>query len=91
MWAIDEVFIPIQGQRQFLWRAVGQDRVNVDILVQRRHNQSAAKLFFHCLFKEQGAENRWLFTDKLRSYPAVYRTVMPVVIPDDRQYGNNRS
>ena len=33
-WHLDEVFVTIQGQRQYLWRAVDQDGDVIDILVQ---------------------------------------------------------
>jgi putative transposase len=42
-WHIDEVFVTIQGQRQYLWRAVDQDGDCIDILVQRRRNQRAGE------------------------------------------------
>ncbi len=32
VWHIDEVFVTIQGQRQFLWRAVDQDGDVINIL-----------------------------------------------------------
>src|ERR1700722_6718319 len=35
-WHMDEVFIRIQGVQHYLWRAVDQDGVVLDILVQRR-------------------------------------------------------
>ncbi len=60
----------IQGQRQYLWRAVDQDGDTLDILVQRRRNQREAERFFRRLLKGQGGEPRWLVTDKLRSYDA---------------------
>ena len=69
-WYLDEVFITIQGQRQYLWRAVDQDGDCLDILVQRRRHQRAAERFFRRLLKGQGSEPRWLVTDKLRSYDA---------------------
>ena len=50
-WHIDEVFVTIQGQRQYLWRAVDQDGNVIDILVQRRRNQQAAECFFRRLLK----------------------------------------
>ncbi len=34
-WHIDEVFVTIRGQRQYLWRVVDQDGDTIDILVQR--------------------------------------------------------
>ena len=90
-WHIDEVFVTIQGQRQYLWRAVDQDGDVIDILVQRRRNQPAAERFFRRLLKGQGGEPRWLVTDKLRSYDAAHRTVMPTVKHINQVYANNRA
>jgi putative transposase len=89
-WHIDEVFVTIQGQRQYLWRAVDQDGDVIDILVQRRRNQRAAERFFGRLLKGQGSEPRWLVTDKLRSYDAAHRTIMPAVNHINHVYANNR-
>lgn len=90
-WHIDEVFVTIQGQRQYLWRAVDQDGDLIDILVQRRRNQRAAERFFRRLLKAQGYEPRWLVTDKLRSYDAAHRTIMPTVNHLNHVYANNRA
>ncbi len=90
-WHIDEVFVTIQGQRQYLWRAVDQDGDCIDILVQRRRNQRAAERFFRRLLKGQGGEPRWLGTDKLRSYDAAHRTIMPSVNHINHVYANNRA
>jgi len=89
-WHIDEVFVTIQGERHYLWRAVDQDGDTIDILVQRRRNQRAAERFFRLLLKGQGREPRWLITDKLRSYDAAHRTVMPTVKHINDVYANNR-
>src|SRR5262245_33110375 len=48
-WHLDEVFIRINGQQQFLWRAVDQDGDVIDILVQPRRDQRAAVRFFRTL------------------------------------------
>ena len=42
-WHLDEVFIKMQGKRQYLWRAVDQDGDVLDILVQPRRDRKAAK------------------------------------------------
>ena len=42
-WHLDEVFITINGETDYLWRAVDQDANVLDILVQRRRNQAAAR------------------------------------------------
>jgi len=72
-----------------LWRAVDQDGDVLDILVQYRRNASAARRFFRKLLKGQGREPRRLLTDKLGSYAAARRSVMPSVIHDTRRYANN--
>ena len=90
-WYLDELFVTIQGQRKYLWRAVDQDGDVLDILVQSRRDRRAAARFFCKLLKGQGREPRRLITDKLRSYAAARRTVMPSVIHSTRQYENNRA
>ena len=90
-WHIDEVFVLIQGERHYLWRAVDQDGDVIDILVQRRRNQKAAERFFRRLLKGQGREPRWLVTDKLRSYDAAHRPIMPTVPHSNDVYANNRA
>lgn len=44
-WHLDEVFILINGQQQYLWRAVDQDGDVIDILVQPHRDQRAAERF----------------------------------------------
>ena len=90
-WHLDELFVRIQGRQQFLWRAVDEDGDVLDILVQSRRNRQAAKRFFRKLLNRQGREPRRLITDKLRSYSAAHRTVMPSVLHSTRQYANNRA
>ncbi len=62
-WYLDEVFVKIQGQRQYLWRAVDQDGDVIDILVQPRRNRRAAERFFRKLLKGQ----EWNPTGLLRT------------------------
>ncbi len=90
-WHLDELFVTIQGQRQYLWRAVDQDGDVIDALVQSRRNRHAARRFFRKLLKGQGSEPRRLVTDKLRSYGAAKRSTMPSVVHDTSQYANNRA
>ena len=75
-WHLDELFVTIQGQRQYLWRAV---------------DQGAAERFFRKLLKGQEREPRRLITDKLRTYEAARRSVMPSVVHDTERYANNRA
>ncbi len=90
-WYLDELFVTIQGRQQYLWRAVDQDGDVIDILVQSRRDRRAAARFFRKLLKGQGREPRRLITDKLRSYSAAHRTVIPSVVHSTRQYENNRA
>ncbi len=90
-WYLDEVFATIQGQRRYLWRAVDQDADLLDILVQSRRDRRAAIRFFRKVLKGQGRLPHRVITDKLRSYSAAHRTVMPSVPHSTRQYENNRA
>lgn len=90
-WYLDEVFIKIQGELHYLWRAVDQDGDTIDILVQKRRNKQAAKRFFRKLLKGQCASPRRMITDKLKSYSAAHREVMPSVTHSTEQYENNRA
>ena len=90
-WYLDEVFVKIQGRRRYLWRAIDQDGDVIDIFVQSRRDRRAATRFFRKLLKAQGRAPRRLVTDKLRSYAAAHRTVMPSVVHSTQQYENNRA
>jgi len=91
IWHLDELFVNIQGKRHYLWRAVDQDGDVIDILVQKHRNARAAKRFFRKLMKGQGTAPWRLVTDKLKSYSAAHRQVMPSVVHDTRQYAINRA
>ena len=88
-WHLDEVFVTIQGRRQYLWRAVDEDGDVLDILVQSHRVRRAAVRFFRTLLKAQGRVPRRLITDQLRSYAAAARIVMPSVVHVTDQYANN--
>ena len=90
-WHLDELFVAINGRQRYLWRAVDEDGDVLDILVQSRRNRRAAVRFFRKLLKKQGGLPRRLVTDKLRSYSAARRTVMPSVVHRTGRYANNRA
>jgi putative transposase len=90
-WHLDEVFITINGRRQYLWRAVDQDGNVLDILVQSRRNTKAAKRFLAKLMKKQQRVPRVLVTDKLRSYAAAHRDLMSSTEHRQSKYLNNRA
>ncbi|MFJ1673106.1 IS6 family transposase [Streptomyces bottropensis] len=87
-------FIKINGEPKCLWRAVDQDGNVLDILVQNLQNlrdKAAARRFFRRLMKKTGAALRVIVTDKLRSYGAAHREVMPSVEHRQSKYLNNRA
>lgn len=90
-WHLDEVFITINGRRHYLWRAVDSDGNVLDILVQTRRNAKAAKKFFRRLLKGLAYVPRVIVTDKLRSYRAAHRQVMPSAEHRQSRYLNNRA
>jgi putative transposase len=88
---MDEVFIRIQGVQHYLRRAVDQDGVVPDILVQVRRDGTAAKRFFKRLLKGLQYVPRVIVTDKLRSYGVAQRQLLPGVEHRQSRYLNNRA
>jgi putative transposase len=86
-WHLDEVFIKINGVQRYLWRAVDADGT---VLVQNRRDKAAARRFFRKLMKTTASVPRVVVTDKLRSYGAAHREVMPSVEHRRSRYLNNR-
>src|SRR5215207_9772323 len=90
-WHLDEMVLTIKGERHYLWRAVDQEGNVLDILVQRRRNKQAAKKFFRKLLKGLSYVPRVLVTDKLKSYGAAKREILPGVEHRQPRYLNNRA
>jgi putative transposase len=88
---LDEVFLKINGVQHYLWRAVDQHGAVIDILVQPKRDRFAAIRFFRKLLRTTGRPPRVIITDKLRSYGAAKRRVMPKVIHRQSRYLNNRA
>ncbi|MES0865062.1 DDE-type integrase/transposase/recombinase, partial [Ruegeria sp. SCPT10] len=64
---LDEVVIPLNGRKCWLWRVVDANGDTLDILVQPRRRAKAARRFLKRLIAQFG-EPRVVITDKLRSY-----------------------
>jgi putative transposase len=90
-WHLDEVYLKINGKTQYLWRAVDQDGNVLDILVQSRRNKQTAKRFFRKLLKELHSVPRAMITDKLKSYGAAKRKILPGVEHRQHKGLNNRA
>jgi putative transposase len=73
------VFIKINGKTHYLWRAVDQDGTVLDILVTSRRDTKAATRFFRKLLTGLRSVPRVLVTDKLASYGAAHRRLIPSV------------
>jgi putative transposase len=90
-WHLAEVFLTIHGKRHYLWRAVDQDGNILDILVQRQRDKTAAKTCFRKLLKGLTYAPRVIITDKLKSYGAAKRELLPGVEHRQHRYLNNRA
>ncbi len=90
-WHLDEVQLKIKGRKHWLWRAVDQDGVVLDILVQERRNQEAAERFLRRVLDGEEQTPRVVVTDKLASYPPALRRVLPGVEHRRHKGLNNRA
>src|SRR4051795_7069703 len=90
-WHLDEVVLKIAGKKHWLWRAVDQTGVVLDVLVQRRRDKQAAKRLLRKLLKKQMRPPRVMITDKLASYGAAKREVMPDIEHRQHKGLNNRA
>src|SRR3954452_202025 len=66
-WHLDEVEVKIAGQKHWLWRAVDQTGMVLDVLVQRRRDKRAAKRLLRKLLKRQTCVPRVLIADLIWS------------------------
>lgn len=90
-WHLDEVVLKICGVKHWLWRAVYQTGIVLDVLVQRRRNKRAAKRLVRKLLKKQMRPPRVMITDKLTSYGAAKKETMPGVEHRQHKGLNNRA
>src|SRR5215831_2401188 len=61
-WHLDEVVLRISGMKHWLWRAVDQSGMVLDVLVQRRRDKRAAKAILRKLLKKQMRPPRVMIT-----------------------------
>src|SRR4051794_15798066 len=90
-WHLDEVVVKIAGKKHWLWRAVDQDGIVLDVLVQSRRDKGAAKRLLRKLLKRQCRAPRVMITDKLASYGAAKREIMPGIEHRQHKGLNNRA
>ena len=90
-WHLDEMRVVINGEIIWLWRAVDTDGVVLDILAQKKRDKKAAKRFFKKLLRSQKRVPRVIITDKLKSYVAARKEVLPSVEHRQHKGLNNRA
>jgi putative transposase len=79
IWHLEEVVVTIAGKKHWLWWAVDLDGYGLDDIVQTHRNTRAAKRLLKRLLKKQGCSPRQMITDKLGSYAAARRQIMPSI------------
>ena len=89
-WHLDEVFVKINGERHYLWRAVDHEGEILESYVTRKRNKSAALKFLKKALKRHGRAETSV-TDGLRSCPAAVRTLGNLDRREMGRWKNNRA
>ena len=71
-WHLDEMFVKINGETHYLWRAVDQEGEILESYVTKKRDKSAALRFFKKTLKRHGLVEA-IVTDGLKSYPSAMR------------------
>lgn len=88
-WHLDEVVLPINGVKYWLWRAVDANGDVLDILVQPKRNAKSAMRFLKRLIAQFG-KPRVVITEKLRSHFKPIRDLVPCADHRAHKGLNNR-
>ncbi|MGO4741590.1 IS6 family transposase [Bosea sp. 2KB_26] len=91
IWHLDEVVVTIAGKKHWLWRAVDQDGYTLDEIVQTRRGTKATRRLLIRLLQKPGCAPRRMITDKLGSYAAARRQIMPTIERRAHKGLNNRA
>ncbi|OAN71580.1 integrase [Rhodobacteraceae bacterium EhC02] len=89
-WNLDEVFVKINGETHYLWRAVDHEGEVLESYVTRRRDRKAALKFLRKSMKRYG-QPQVLVTDKLRSYGAAMKAVGNILKQETGRWLNNRA
>ena len=71
-WHLDEMYVKLNGEMVYLWRAVDHEGEILESYVTRKRDKSAALRFMKKALKRHGSPER-ITTDGLKSYPAAMR------------------
>jgi len=89
-WHLDEVFVKINGERHYMWRAVDHEGENLESYVTKKRDKSAALKFLKKALKRHGQADK-IVTDGFRSYPAAMRQMGNLGRREMGQWLNNRA
>ena len=89
-WHLDEVFVRINGEQHYLWRAVDQEGEVLESFVTKRRDRKAALKFLRKAMKRYGRPEV-IVTDLLRSYPAAMKIIGISGRQETGRWLNNRA
>ena len=89
-WHLDEVFVKVNGERRYLWRAVDHEGEVLDVVVTKRRNKKAALKFLRKLMRRYGRPKE-IVTDRLPSYRAALRELGWSDLQTTGRWLNNRA
>ncbi|CUH49247.1 IS6 family transposase [Ruegeria atlantica] len=89
-WHLDEVFVKINGETHYLWRAVDHEGEVLESYVTKRRDRKAALKFLRKAMKRYGSPHV-VVTDKLRSYGAAMKIIGNAQKQETGRWRNNRS
>jgi len=88
-WHLDEVFVKINGESHYLWRAVDQEGEILESYVTKKRDKKAALRFLKKALKRHGQAEK-IVTDGLPSYPAAMRDLGNLDRREMGRWKNNR-
>ena len=88
-WHLDEVFVKINGETHYLWRAVDHEGEVLEPYVTKRRDRKAALDFLKKIMKHHG-QPRAIVTDRLRSYRAAMKIIGNESTQEMGRWKNNR-
>ena len=89
-WHLDEVFVKINGERHYLWRAVDHEGEVLESYVTKKRDKAAALAFLKKALKRHGRAEK-IVTDGMRSYPAAMRELGNLDRREVGRWKNNRA
>ena len=89
-WHLDEVYVKINGEMHYLWRAVDHEGEVLESFVTKTRDKAAALRFLRKALKRQGRAEA-VVTDRLRSYPAAMRELGNEHRREMGRHANNRA